>query len=561
MSAGQDRKDFDFIVIGAGAAGCLIANRLSEDPASRVALIEAGPSDLHFPVNVKTTIPVGNVFLLPHGRYNWQHVYRGGPEVNGRQIPCPRGKLFGGCTSVNGTVYMRGHATDYDRWAASGNDGWSYQDVLAHYKQHENYVGQPSRFHGTGGELDVRKPKENNPLAHALIDAAVQAGHQRNDDFNGERQDGFGIFDLNQRRGVRLSSSRAFLHPVLDRGNLKMFADTLVERINFNGSHAVGVTIRHDGNKRMLLASREIVVAAGTVNSPQLLMLSGIGPADLLRRHNIRVVQDLSGVGANLQDHPTVSVAMSNPGAESYALSWRTAPRVAAAPFRYLFARRGLLASNAAEAGGFLRSSPELERPDLQMTFMVGLKDNPRTLPRRHGFVLHVAVLRPATRGRLELASADPAARPLMYPNFLQDKADVRTLIYGLKEARHILSMSALGRYSGAELSPGPAVSSDTELEAFIRANVATTYHPVGTCKMGPARDPMAVVDSRLRVHGITGLRVADASIMPDIIGGNTSAPSMMIGERAANFILGDDAGSGITANQGAPGLSAAAHA
>jgi choline dehydrogenase len=561
VNTARNGKDFDFIVIGAGAAGCLIANRLSEDPSVRVALIEAGPSDLHFPVNVKTTIPVGNVFLLPHARYNWQHVYRGGPEVNGRQIPCPRGKLFGGCTSVNGTVYMRGHPTDYDGWAELGNDGWGYQDVLAHYKQHENYIGRPSRFHGTGGELDVRKPEENNRLAHALIGAAVQAGHQRNDDFNGERQDGFGIFDLNQRGGVRLSSSRAFLHSVLGRSNLRVFADTLVERINFKGTQAVGVTIRHKGEKRMLPASREIVVAAGTVNSPQLLMLSGIGPAEMLRRHSIRVKEDLPGVGANLQDHPTVSVAMSNPGAESYALSWRTAPRVAVAPLRYLFARRGMLASNAAEAGGFLRSGPELERPDMQMTFMVGLKDNPRTLPRRHGFVLHVAVLRPAARGWLELASADPAARPLMHPNFLRDKADTQKLICGLKEARRIISMPALARCSGTELSPGPMVSTDADLEAFIRANVATTYHPVGTCKMGPRRDPMAVVDSRLRVHGITGLRVADASIMPNIIGGNTSAPSMMIGERAADFILEDGAASRARADRDAPGPGAAAHA
>jgi choline dehydrogenase-like flavoprotein len=561
VKTAQDSKDFDFIVIGAGAAGCLLANRLSKDPAMRVALIEAGASDLHFPVNVKTTLPIGNVFLLPDARYNWQHVYSGGPEVNGRQIACPRGKLFGGCTSVNGTVYMRGHPTDYDEWAALGNDGWGYRDVLASYRQHENYLGRPSSLHGSGGELDVCKPAENNRLAHALIEAAVQRGHKRNDDFNGERQDGFGIFDLNQRSGVRLSSSRAFLHPVLGRRNLTVFADTLVERINFNGSQAVGVTIRHQGRKQMLLASREIVVAAGTVNSPQLLMLSGIGPAEMLRHHDIRVVQDLPGVGANLQDHPTVSVATSNPGAESYALSWRTAPRVAAAPLRYLFARRGMLASNAAEAGGFLRSSPELDRPDLQMTLMVGLKDNPRTLPRRHGFVLHVAVLRPATRGRLELASADPAMRPLMHPNFLQDGGDLRTLIYGLKEARRIISMPALARYCGNELSPGPTVNTDADLEAFIRANVATTYHPVGTCKMGPTRDPMAVVDSRLRVHGLTGLRVADASIMPNIIGGNTSAPSMMIGERAADFILEDNAGSSAKAEREILGQSGAAYA
>lgn len=537
MNMAHDRKDFDFIVIGAGAAGCVLANRLSQDPAARVALIEAGPSDLHFPINVKTTLPIGNVFLLPHARYNWQHVYRGGPEVNDRLIPCPRGKLFGGCTSVNGTVYMRGHPTDYDEWADLGNEDWDSQNVLAHYKRHENYAGGSSNFHGAGGELDVQKPRESNPLAHALIEAAVEAGHRRNDDFNGARQDGFGIFDLNQRRGVRLSSSRAFLRPVLHRSNLQVFADTLVERINIQGSRAVGVTIRREGQKHDLVASTEVVLAAGTVNSPQLLMLSGIGPADMLRRQGIRIVKDLRGVGANLQDHPTVSVAMTNPGAESYALSWRTAPRAAFAPLRYLFTRRGMLASNAAEAGGFLYSRAGLARPDLQMTFMVGLKDNPRTLPRRHGFVLHVAVLRPATRGRLELSSADPAEWPVMHPYFLQDRADVEALISGLKQARHIISMPALARYSGAELSPGPAVTSDADLETFIRANVATTYHPVGTCKMGPQRDPMAVVDSRLRVHGIAGLRIADASVMPNIIGGNTSAPSMMIGERAAEFI------------------------
>jgi choline dehydrogenase len=538
MSDSEGPNGFDYIVVGAGAAGCLLANRLSADRGARVALIEAGPSDLGFPVNVKTTLPIGNIFLLPHARYNWQHVYSGGPEVNGRQIPCPRGKLFGGCTSVNGTVYIRGHRSDYDEWAALGNDGWGYEDVLAAYKRHENRAGKSSVFHGSGGELDVQRPSESNPLAHALVDAAVEADHHRSDDFNGERQDGFGVFELNQRNGVRLSSSRAFLHPVLNCPNLKVFADTPVERINLRGGRATGVTMRRHGRRQDLTASAEVVLAAGTVNSPQLLMLSGIGPGEMLHRHGVRVVHELTGVGANLQDHPTVSVAMTNPGAESYALSWRTAPRVALAPLRYMLARQGMLASNAAEAGGFLYSRPDLKRPDLQMTFMVGMKDNPRTLPRRHGFVLHVAVLRPATRGRLELGSADPAARPLMRPRFLEDRTDVETLIFGLKEARRIISMPALARYAGAELSPGPAAVSDSQLEAFIRANVATTYHPVGTCKMGPQRDPSAVVDSCLRVHGIEGLRVADASIMPNITGGNTSAPSMMIGERAAEFIL-----------------------
>ena len=537
-------RAFDFIIVGAGAAGCIIAKRLSADPSLRVALIEAGPSDRRFPVNLKTTLPIGNNFLLPHARYNWQHVFSGGPGVDHREIPCPRGKLFGGCTSVNGTVYMRGHRDDYEQWAAQGNPGWSYADVLPLFKRHENHAAGASAWHGSGGELDVQRLADCNPLARAFVDAACAAGHPRNEDFNGERQEGFGMFDLNQRNGVRLSSSRAFLHPVMQRPNLQVFADTLVERINLRGARATGITIRNKDGRLELDAAVEVVLCAGAVNSPQLLMLSGIGPAAALEHHGIKVVHALAGVGANLQDHPSVSIAMENPGAESYALSWRTAARVAMAPLRYLFNRQGMLASNAAEAGGFFHSRPGLTKPDVQMTFMVGMKENARTLPRRHGFVLHVAILRTAARGTLELTSADPAARPLMRPRFMDDRADVDTLIRGVREARRIIAMPALARYAGAEWGPGSAVDDDAGLTKFIRATTGTTYHPAGTCKMGPARDPMAVVDAGLRVHGTEGLRVADASIMPDIIGGNTSAPAMMIGERAAQFML---AGRGST--------------
>jgi choline dehydrogenase len=343
---------------------------------------------------------------------------------------------------------------------------------------------------------------------------------------------------LNRRDGVRWSSSRAFLHPVLSRPNLTLLTDTLVERIELKDSRAVGARVRHAGQTLRLRAAAEVVLAAGAVNSPQLLMLSGIGPAAHLQRHGIEVALDLPGVGANLQDHPTVSLAMLNPSAESYALSWRSAARVAAAPLSYLFGRRGMLASNAAEAGGFIRSSPGLDRPDVQYTFMVGMKDNPRTLPRKHGYFLHMAVLRATTRGQLELASSDPATRPVMRPNFLEQPSDVKTLTRALREARRIVTMLALQRLSGAELSPGPAVQDDAAMEAFIRAKLATTYHPAGTCKMGPAADTLAVVDAQLRVHGVQRLRIADASIMPNLIGGNTCAPTMMIGERAAQFIL-----------------------
>ncbi|OSZ74668.1 GMC family oxidoreductase [Hydrogenophaga sp. IBVHS1] len=534
----RSNTGFDYIIVGAGAAGCVLANRLSADPAVRVALVEAGPSDLSFPVNVKTTVPIGNVFLLPHERYNWQFSFRGGEGVNQRDIPCPRGRLFGGCTSVNGTVYIRGHQHDYDEWAALGNPGWGYDDVLPFYKHHENRAAGASRWHNRGGELDVQRLKHTNPLSHAFVSAAQQAGHARNDDFNGAQQDGFGLFELNQRDGRRLSSSRAFLHPVLGRPNLTVFADTLVERIRLRAGRAVGLTVVRAGERLELDAGTEVVVSAGAINSPQLLMLSGIGPAHMLRQPGLQVQHELPGVGANLQDHPTVSVAVSNPGAESYALSWRVAPRVALAPFQYLFGRTGMLSSNAAESGGFFRSLPGLDRPDLQYTFMIGMKENAKTMPRRHGVVLHVALLRPRTRGQVSLASANPADKPVLDARFLEDREDARTLVRGLKEARRILGMPAMAPYLGDELSPGASAVSDDRIEVYVRQATTTTYHPVGTCKMGPADDPMAVVDARLRVHGIEGLRVADASIMPNIIGGNTAAPSMMIGERAAHFLL-----------------------
>jgi choline dehydrogenase len=547
MSANNAMDSFDYIVIGSGSAGSLMANRLSADPANRVALIEAGPSDRKWPVNIKTAMPVGNIFLLPHAKYNWKQALTGNAAVNNRTINFPRGKLFGGCSAINGGVYIRGQKADYDAWANAGNEGWSYNDVLPAFKAIENYAGPDKPWHGKGGELDVQKPKSWNPVSSAIVDAAVEAGHHRNDDFAGERQDGFGRYDLNQRNGTRLSSARAFLHPALDRANLTVMSETMVRRILFDRGRAVGLEIEKEGARSTVSARREIILCAGAINSPQLLMLSGIGPQDHLRDMGIKLVHHLPGVGAHLQDHPTVHVAMENPSAESYAVSAKVLPRLLASPFKYLMKREGMLASNVAEAGGFLCTDGS-GRPDIQITFLAGLKLDARSVPRRHGYMGLIQLLRPKSMGSVRLASNRPEDKPVIDPNFFADPHDMQTLIAGFRACRTIFAQPALAAMTGAEIEPGAQYQSDSEIDTALRKIVNTAYHPTGTCKMGPDSDPMAVVDGRLRVRGVSGLRVVDASVMPDIISGNTSAPTMMIAQRAARFILEDAVTSNIAA-------------
>jgi len=540
--------NFDYIVIGSGSAGSLMANRLSADPSNRVALIEAGPSDRSFPVNLKTAMPVGNIFLLPHAKYNWQHTLAGNAAVGGRTINFPRGKLFGGSSSINGSVYIRGQREDYDGWAASGLEGWSYDDVLPAFKSFENYAGGANPRHGAGGELDVQKPRSINPLTPAFLKATEQAGHRHNDDFAGPVQDGFGRYDLNQRSGTRLSSARAFLHPALARPNLSVFDETLVRRILVDRGRAIGIEMQRAGAITTLTALREIILCGGAINSPQLLMLSGIGPEQHLRKHGIEIVHSLPGVGANLQDHPTVHVAMENPTGESYAMSPSSWPRMIASPLRYLFRRDGMLASNVAEAGGFVRTLPYLDRPDVQMTFLVGLKSNAKTIPSKHGYMILIQLLRPLSTGSVRLASANPADKPIIDPNFFEHREDLETLMRGFREARRITQQSAFALMTGEEIEPGAAVQTDAQLETALRGIVNTAYHPTGTCAMGRDGDPMAVLDNKLRVRGIAGLRVVDASVMPSIVSGNTSAPTMMIAQRAAQFILQDAVTSNIAA-------------
>ncbi|MGH1369569.1 MAG: GMC family oxidoreductase [Maritimibacter sp.] len=533
-------ESFDYVVVGAGSAGAVVAARLAAKAGHRVALIEAGESDKRFPSNIKTLLPFGNVFLLSDPRYNWQYAFEGAPETNGREINCPRGKMMGGCTVLNGAVYIRGHGRDYDDWAEMGVEGWRFADVLPAFKRHENWVGEESQFHGRGGELDVRALPSPNPVAQAFVDAGVQAGFERNEDFNGNRQDGIGFYHVNQRGGKRLNSARAFLRGVEGQDNLTILTQAHVHRVVIEDGRATGVEIEQNGARRIIEARAEVVLCAGTINTPQILMLSGIGDADALRAQGIDVVVDLPGVGRNLQDHASVAITAYDKSRASMALNARTLPRLALAGARYVLRQDGPFSSNAAEAGGFVRTLPGLDRPDVQLTLVVGMKGRADILPKEHGFVLHSNVARPKSRGSVTLRSKDSRDKPVLRHGFLRDDDDLQTLVRGLKTARRILAQPAFAPVLGEEISPGAAVQSDDEMAAAVRETMATVYHPVGTCRMGAAHDPQAVLDSQLRLRGVRGLRVADASVMPKIIGGNTSAPAMMIGERAADFILNE---------------------
>jgi choline dehydrogenase-like flavoprotein len=521
---------YDYVIVGGGSAGCVLASRLSEDPSVKVCLLEAGKPDGSFLIHM----PAGVAAMLPTKINNWafQTVPQAG--LNGRKGYQPRGKTLGGSSSINAMIYIRGHRADYDRWAEEGAEGWSYREVLPYFLKAENNERGADDYHGTGGPLNVADLRSPNPVARTFLDAAAQVQLPRTDDFNGASQEGVGPYQVTQIEGQRCSAARAYLTPVLDRPNLDVVTGAHATRILFEGRRAVGVAYRQGREAKEARANREVVLSSGAFQSPQLLLLSGVGPAAELKRHGIEV---LPGVGRNLQDHIDYVTAYKSSSHDLFGLSPAGAVRLVKAIGEYRREKRGLLTTNFAETGGFLKSRPDLPLPDLQLHFCVGIvDDHNRKFHGGHGYSCHVCLLRPKSRGHVGLAGPDPLAAPLIDPNFLAEAEDLEGMVRGFKVMRQILEAPAFAPIRGRELYTAQ-VRDDDGIRAAIRARADTVYHPVGTCRMGRADDDMAVVDARLKVRGLDGLRVADASVMPSIIGGNTNAPTIMIGERAAAFI------------------------
>jgi choline dehydrogenase len=512
--AAQDRLTFDYVVVGAGAAGSVVASRLSEDPAMRVLVLEAGGPDtdprIHRPSSYRE---------LAGTDLDWRYQTEEEPHLAGRRIAWPRGRVWGGSGSIAAMVYVRGHPADFDAWEAAGNSGWGWEDVLPWFKKAENHERGPSALHGTGGPQNVAEPRWVPPLSLAFLEAAAQAGLRRHDDFNGRTQEGASLYALNQRNGERHSAADAYLRPVLHRPNLTVLSHALATRVLVESGRAAGVAYRREGQEGRARATREVILCTGTIGSPQLLLLSGVGPAGHLESLGIPVVWDLPGVGENLQDHPRVALTYES----RKPLGFATAAEQEVATREYSRSRTGPLTNPGLGAGAFVRTRSDEETPDVQIIVTAN--------PAANAWSLHVALMRPRSRGSLRLRTAEPGAPPLIRASYLADDRDLDVLVRGLAIARRIAGQQALAQYRGEELSP----KAGEDLRRFVRENTTTFFHPVGTCRMGA--DRMAVVDSELRVHGVTGLRVIDASVMPALVAGATHAATVMIAEKGADLV------------------------
>jgi choline dehydrogenase len=529
----SDASEFDYVVVGAGSAGCVLANRLTADGKHSVLLLEAGPKD----TNIWIHVPLGYGKLFKDKSVNWMYQTEPEPGLHGRQVFQPRGKVLGGSSSINGLLYVRGQHEDYDRWRQRGNVGWGYDDVLPYFKKAEHQTRGADDYHGTGGPLSVSDWRHADPLSEAFVKAAVETGIPFNPDFNGVAQEGAGVFQTTTRRGRRASSAFCYLRPAKGRNNLSVETSALAQRIIFDGRRACAVEYRQNGTLLRARARKEVLLSSGAYNSPQLLQLSGVGPAELLKRHGIDLVLDAPGVGNDLQDHMQVRIVMRCAKTITLNDIVNHPVRRTFAGLQYAAFRSGPLTIAAGTSGAFFKTNPRLATPDIQIHFIPFSTDKMgEKLHAFSGFTASVCQLRPESRGSLTIRSADPSAPPEIRINYLAAETDRTAVVDGIRILRKILAAPALKPYCGNEIYPGSDKTSDEELLDFCRKTGSTVYHPTSTCRMG--NDSLAVVDQQLRVRGIEGLRVVDASVMPDLMSGNTNAPTIMIAEKASDMIL-----------------------
>jgi choline dehydrogenase len=537
MAQNPDSPHFDYIVVGAGSAGCVLANRLTASGKHRVLLLEAGGRDNHMWIH----IPLGFGKLFNNDKVNWLYKSEPEPELNNRQIIQPRGKVLGGSSSINGLLYIRGQHEDYDHWRQLGNTGWAFADVLPYFRRAENQERGADDLHGVGGPLAVSNVCEPHPLCEAFLEAAEQTGIPRTDDFNGPTQEGAGYFQLTAKNGRRWSTAAGYLKQARARPNLTLEINALATRILFSGRRAVGIEYRQGDTTRTAYADGELILAGGAFNSPQLLQLSGVGPADLLREHGIAVIADMPGVGSDLQDHLQVRMQFrcTEPITANDVINrWR---HRYGAGLRYILTRKGLLSVGAGYAGAFFRTRPDLATPDVQIHFLIFSTETAgATVHPFSGFMASICQLRPDSRGFVRIKSSDPRMPPAIQPRYLSTRTDCDTVVAGLSVLRRVMNQPVMRRLIAEERAPGENCVTDADLLAYARNTGTTVYHPTSTCRMGP--DANAVVDERLRVRGFERLRVIDASIMPTVVSGNTNAAAVMIGEKGADMVLEDAA-------------------
>lgn len=530
-------KEFDYIIVGAGSAGCVLANRLTNDPTHEVCLLESGPPDTHPTIHV----PMGILFALRSKTLNWW--YRTVPQKNcaGRAMLWPRGRTLGGSSAINAMCYTRGQPQDYDRWASLGCAGWSYKEIFPYFKKMENFEPGENNYHGVGGPLNIASYTYLNPLMTAFVKAGQQAGYPLVNDYNAASQEGVGYFYVTQKNGHRFTNADGYLHPVMHRKNLTVLTNAHVSKVLFEGKRAVGVRYLKGNKSFDLFAQKEVILAAGAIGTPQLLMLSGVGPKAEIEKHGISLVHELPGVGENLQDHLDIHITCLDKTRTSLSFRLSYLWRFLVSVYEYIFHHRGELTSNYTQATGFTKSNPDLQTPDLQWHFAASMYTNSATelkpVFKYYGYTLMVCYLHPKSRGRITLCDANPLSKPLIDANYLDVESDLDALVIGFKKSREILSQAAFSSYCLSEYEPGKTIQSEDAIKAYIRRRAETIYHPIGTCKMG--NDEYSVVDPEtLKIYGLHNIRIIDASIMPALVSGNTNAVVTMIAEKGADMIL-----------------------